>query len=120
MTEQDLAADARRRMLDYTNVDPARIPLFMDEASHAIRIREQDQFNTPEVTKRLNKACRVRLILPGADGSAHVQFTCNKPKGHQGLVGRGHAETGRVRTKDGKVQTYTVTWEDSTAEVWRG
>lgn len=65
------------------------------------------------------KACRVRLMLPDNSGANTVVFRCNLEKGHAERGSFPHAERGRVRATDGKVQTYTVSWDDSQMEVWR-
>lgn len=74
---------------------------------------------------RVAQQCRARVSLPASTGLAEVVvFTCNLSKGHadpnlDAQFASDHAEVGRVRTKDGTVRSYKITWAELPPEVWR-
>lgn len=64
------------------------------------------------------RLCQARRTLPTTDGHHQMVFTCNRPKGHES-GGDGHAEDGRVRSRNGQVARYTFFWQDEGRELWR-
>jgi len=78
------------------------------------RIREVDEFRTPE--EIVARTCRVTLTTPSRMDAGLVVFTCNMPEGHEG----DHTEKGRVRDRRHHVKGYVIRWaEIEENEVWR-
>lgn len=102
-----------------------RAPTSFD-AIEASRVRPQDEFievdsATAPKRRKSQRRCNSTIKVPTHDGTAYTVYTCQKPVSlhlHNTDV-PDHYETGRIRTRDGKVFSYDMRWNLEDAQVWR-